>query len=180
MNGLDLLLAVLFLAPAAAGVWRGVLQPAAALVGLLGGGLLGVWYSGGVAARLFEWGDEQGWAELLVFAGIFLGAIVLAAVLARILDGLLRKTGLKWIDRLGGLALGLGVGVLVGAVLVVAAAALLPEESVLVEESLLAPHVVGAVRKGADLLPEEWRERFNERVQRITGSGEDPAAEPPP
>jgi uncharacterized membrane protein required for colicin V production len=179
MNGLDLVLAILLLAPAAAGLWRGVLQPAAALVGLLGGGLLGVLYAGAVAGQLFDWGDEQGWAELLVFAGIFLGAIVMAAVAARILDGLLRKTGLKWIDRLGGMALGIGVGILIGAVLVVAAAALLPEESVVVEESLLAPHVVRVAKEGAGLLPEGWRERFLERVRRITGNGEEPAETPP-
>ena len=175
MNALDLVLAVLLLAPAAAGFWRGFLQPAGALAGMVAGALLGIFYARPLSRSLFDWGGEQGWADLIVFASLFLGSVLLCALAARLVDHLMREAGVKFLDRLGGMAAGAVIGLLIGAVLVFAAAALLPDESRTVEESLLAPHVVRLARDGAELLPDDLKERFQERYERLKGEVRDAA-----
>lgn len=167
MNGLDLALALLLLAPAAAGLWRGVLQPAATLWGVALGAYLGILYARVLSRSWFAWGEDQGWADLLVFALVLVGSMALAAACSRLLDALLRGAGLKWMDRIAGATLGAVIGLLAGAVLVVASAALLPDRSRLVESSLLAPRVLRTVREGAELLPDDLRERFRRRLRQI-------------
>lgn len=169
MSTLDFLLAGLIVAPLFMGLWRGLLQPAATLAGLVLGGWLALRFAKPAAGALADWGEDQGWLELLCFGAILVGTALFASLAAHLLDRLLREGGLKWADRLLGAGAGGLVGLLVAAAVVVASAGLLPPESEAVERSTLAPMVMRATRWVSDWLPDDMKQRFQDRLRALAG-----------
>jgi uncharacterized membrane protein required for colicin V production len=162
MNALDAILVLLVLAPAALGLWKGIVEPACALASLAAGGCLALRKASQTASLLTGWGLPERWAPVAAFLALFLLAVVLGAVVSLVAIGLLRRVRLRWLDRLLGAGIGFLAGTLAAAVVVTACAGLWPEGEGLVRGSLLAPHVL---RGSRDLLlptlPGEWRDRLD-------------------
>jgi LEA14-like dessication related protein len=89
----------------------------------------------------------------VVFGAVFIGALILASILRKLLDFIL----LGWVDNLGGAALGVGASAIVwtGAI---AAAGSFPVGFLndAVEESSIAPDLADKAPFVLDLLPEEY------------------------
>ena len=104
MNGLDVLLLVLVLAYAVSGYWQGFVTGAFATVGLLLGGLLGIWLS----PRVLGSANPSMWvslgALLIVLVCASLGQAVLQFVGSRIRDRITWQP-VRALDAVGGAAL---------------------------------------------------------------------------
>jgi uncharacterized membrane protein required for colicin V production len=154
---LDAILTLLIAAPAALGLWKGMIQPACTLGALVLGAWAAVMWGPEAAIVLEEFGISGEWSEVLGFLAIFLGVVVLGALAGAAIVGLLRRVHLRWTDRIAGGALGALAGLLAATVAVLAAASFAPEGKDPVEGSLLAPHVLRAARSVfLPLVPEEW------------------------
>lgn len=104
MNVLDIILAI----PTAYLIWRGWKHGLVREVSSLAGLLAGLW----AATHLSEWvaeaiGLEGEYSVLAAFFITFVGAVLLAYLLGRAIEGLMKAAHVSVVNRLGGAALGM-------------------------------------------------------------------------
>lgn len=99
MNWFDLLLVMILLTGLFWGTWKGLVRQVLSLAGLVLGLLLALnFYSiPAVALNL-----PPGFAELVGFALIFFSVSLVAMLLSKLTDKLLKAVSLSWLNRLGG------------------------------------------------------------------------------
>lgn len=116
-----LMLAVLGLS-VGVGLWRGLLLEVAMLVGWLVAYFSAHWFAADLARHLPIGSPGSGLQRAAAFALVFVGALIVWALLARLVRMLVHATPLSLVDRLGGGAFGLlrGGVVLLAAATVVA------------------------------------------------------------
>lgn len=107
MNWLDAVYIVILLVTALVGLWKGLLKLVFAFVAVILGIILGG-YAGDALASAFG----GGWVAITVCSVIL--AIIIAFliyfILTRFVQRFIMWTPMVWIDRLGGVAVGLAVG----------------------------------------------------------------------
>jgi len=138
---------------------EGFFHEAFKLAGLVVGYLLAAWQY----HRLANWFAphlKSLWlGEIAGFLIIFFAVLIVAGLAGRIARGVMRKAGLRTIDRILGAVLGLLRGVLVVAVVLTAMAAFAPAAKWLAG-SELAPYFLVGGRAAIWLAPSELRHRF--------------------
>ena len=121
MATLDWVFAAILLLSMALGLWRGLVFEVLSLAGWLASFVLAQWWAPEVAAwlPLGQWSPPLRYAA--GFVVVLIGALVVAALLARLARKLIEAVGLRPVDRILGAAFGLLRGfVIVLAVTVVA------------------------------------------------------------
>lgn len=101
---------------AARGMLRGLSGEFFSLLGMIGGVAVAWKYSGAAAAWIAGWfaGANSSMVSFGVMAAIYIGVVLLAGVLCRVVKAFIKFASLGFADRL----LGAGAGVLKGAVLI--------------------------------------------------------------
>jgi membrane protein required for colicin V production len=107
MNWLDAVYIVVLFLTALIGLWKGLLKVIFAFVAVTLGIILGGW-AGDALGGVFG----GGWVAIVVCSAILaiIIAFVIYLLLTRLVLRLITWTPVVWLDRLGGLALGLAVG----------------------------------------------------------------------
>jgi len=154
MNWLDIVLIVAIGIATFIGLRKGIIKAVLTLAGLV----LGIFLAG----RYYSPFSEQltlisspGWAKVAAFAIIFIGVMVIAAVLARLLERVASVIMLGWANRLVGAILGFVIGaMLCGALLAIWVKYL--GISGAIAESNIAPILLDRFPKVLALLPEEF------------------------
>ena len=156
MNWLDIVILVTTGIAALMGYRTGVIKGFLNIIGIIVGVVLAGQIGDNVCDKMtfidnLDGAKIAGYA--VVFGAVFIGALILASVLRKLLDFIL----LGWVDNLGGAALGVGASAIVwtGAI---AAAGSFPVGFLndAVEESSIAPDLADKVPFVLDLLPEEY------------------------
>jgi len=159
MNPLDIALAGILALAALLGVLKGAARIVAGLAGLL----VAAWAAhrfAPVAARLLvDNGAPQGGAGIAAYVVIFAVVVGLFAVAGWLATRGLAAAALGWVNRLAGAAAGLVLGILLGAGLVLATAALLGGDAPLFTRSHLAEPVLRVGGWLASAAPESVRGR---------------------
>lgn len=106
---------------------RGFLREAFALGGLIAGVLLAAWNYGRVATWLGRLIATPATAQIVAFVLILVAVAILATLLGKALHSTAQAIGLGFFDRLLGAAFGFVRGCLIGVVVLLAAAAFLPQ-----------------------------------------------------
>ena len=105
-----------------AGYRDGVVKRIVEIVGALAALLLTARFAEWVAPWVSEHTDLGETAAMVItWAGLFFAGLILSRLLANLSAKLLRLTILGWLDRVGGLVLGLAMGTLVASVIMLAA-----------------------------------------------------------
>lgn len=141
------------------GFWNGFVGEVAELISLVGG----FW-----AARTFHpllakhltFISEPAWRELAAFVLIFIGTIILVALLARILQKILSFTFVSWVDKLAGGILGLGKGVLICALVLLILRKILGD-MIFLQNSRALPYFTSLIEQIRAWLPPEVLTFFN-------------------
>jgi membrane protein required for colicin V production len=157
-NGLDWTLVLILVMSLVIGYWRGVVRTLLGLLGLVGGFLLaqgnylqlGSW----IHDRL--WIHSAFWAGLFAFLLLFALAVAGAQLVARIVRGTIRKSGLGYLDRVLGGAFGLLRGCVVVVALLIIPSTFVPQ-SKLMATSILSPYFLGVAHDVSFLLPRSLR-----------------------
>jgi len=159
-NWLDCILAAIVLASVVTAIMKGFVRELISL----GSVVLGL----GVAAfgypRAALWFDDitksHEIALGLGFLVLFLGALLLGALVGMVAHKLIKTAGIQWFDRFLGGIFGLVRGVLVDAILLMVfmAFAIKPEA---VGQSFLAPYVTTGARAVALIMPGNLRAQFH-------------------
>ena len=145
---------------------EGFFHEAFKLAGLVVGYLLAAWQY----HRLANWFAphlKSLWlGEIAGFLIIFFAVLIIAGIAGRIARSVMKKAGLRGIDRILGAVLGLLRGVLVVAVVLTAMAAFAPAAKWLAG-SELAPYFLVGGRAAIWLAPSELRHRFYQGLDYI-------------
>ncbi|MDD4859730.1 MAG: CvpA family protein [Dehalococcoidales bacterium] len=109
MSWLDIALLVALIIPVFTGFSQGLIKSVLSLAGLIVGVLLAGRYHGLLAEQL-TFISSPNIANIVAFAIIAIGVMIIAAVAAALLKGIANAIMLGWVNRLGGAAFGLVLG----------------------------------------------------------------------
>lgn len=162
VNWLDIVLALVIVCSAVAGLRAGFTRVVIGLVATVVGLIAGFWCYRLVGEQLHPWISSQQAANVVGFFLIFFGVALLGSLLAALLSRLLKWVGLSWFNYLlGGLA-GFARGALVVAVLanvlVAFAPSPLPEY---LRNSKVLPYANGVASVLVEFAPQQLRDSFS-------------------
>ncbi|HYL78749.1 MAG TPA: CvpA family protein, partial [Bryobacteraceae bacterium] len=105
---------------------------------------------------------------LVGFFVIFLGMVLLGAIVGRLVAKFFKWVGLSWFDRLLGAAFGLLRGVVIAIALVTVLLAFAPSPPPhSVTDSKVMPYVIDASNVLTDITPREVREAFSDTREKV-------------
>ena len=177
MNWVDIVILTGLTGSAIMGVRTGVVRWAAMLIGAVLAAIIASRAYGSFASVL-TFLDNESQQRTLAFIVLFVAIMVGAWVAGNLLKKSMSLLLLGWVDRLGGLALGLIAGA-IATVTFVTLLGILPSESIqdAVADSTLAPPLLEATSFFRALLPVEFDDikdlldKTTELVQKETGEG---------
>jgi membrane protein required for colicin V production len=167
-NWFDVVLALILIWSALAGLRAGFARVAIGLAATIVGLIAGFWFYRIPAAKLMPWVAKPVVADVLGFLLIFVGIILLGSLIAALLSRLFRWIGLSWFNHvLGGVA-----GFLRGALFIAAVVAVLVAYSpspmpAFLEDSRLLPYASEVSEWLADLAPHELKDAFREQMENL-------------
>lgn len=163
MTGFDIAALSIVGLTVALGLWKGLAVQVFGLAGLILGYILSVKYYLYAAGLLPD--ISQGTARIIGFLAIFIGCIIAAFILGRLMEKLLKFAGLGWANRLFGGVLGLLKGTLIVSVILVILVAFLPSDSRLMKQSVTIPYLVSVTKVFGAAIPEEIKTKYKSRIE---------------
>ncbi len=159
MNILDWVLVAVFVVGALLGLKWGLVQSVLNFIAVYVAMLVGAQVADGLVARVTDDVQNESVATTIGYVVIFLGVFIIAQIVGKTIRAMLTIIFLGWVDKLGGVV----VGVLLGAILVtgvvtaMARVAYPQDEAVLVEIEGL---VTGDIEAAKERLYQELAERY--------------------
>jgi membrane protein required for colicin V production len=178
MNLLDLGILVLLGLVTVRGYFRGLFQELAVLVGVAGGVIAASHTYLQLAAVLSRWVTDPQYARIIAFAAILVAVYWLTRLVAHYLQRLLYHLYLDFFERLLGAAFALAKGALLIGFALMLLGLVLPKDSRLLKESRTAPKLVGLAHQSLELLPPDFKQRFNDTLQKWRKGGQKSAQGP--
>lgn len=163
---LDCFFAAIVLISIVLALMKGLVREIISLVALVGGFILAVIYYPKLGSRLAEFSRTDSIANFLGFVIIFIACLLLGAIVAFLVNRLLKAASLKWVDRVLGGIFGLLRGWAICSVIVVALIAF-PIRENLMARSFLAPYLLAGARTAVLLAPQSLKDRFNEQYKKV-------------
>lgn len=140
------------------GMYNGFIGEAAGIVALVGGFWAANTFLPTVAPKLTFVADPT-WRPLAAYALIFIGVMLLVAIVAQILRKILQLSFTIWIDRIAGLALGLCKGLLVCSVILLIVQKFFYDAD-FVKHSRTLPYLQHIMQQIRDWLPDDLTSRL--------------------
>jgi len=163
---LDFIFAVIILVSTIFATTKGIMREIVSIVALLGGFLLAAFYYQVPGAWFGSFMRSEALAHLAGFLVVFLGCIVVGAVVSFLINKFVKMASLEWADRLLGAVFGFLRGWLVCSIIVIGLVAF-PVKEGLLARSVLAPYVLAGARGAVLLVPKELKAKFNDQYQRV-------------
>ena len=168
MNWLDFFLLILLAAFVLEGVRQGFVRLAIGLAATFLGLFLAAWFYGAAGSFLLPYLSSPSLAHVAGFLLVFIAVQGAGALLGWALARLFKWTGLTWLDRALGAAMGVLKTALVGIVLVIVLTAFpikpIPSS---IASSQAAPYLIEASHILVYLCPRELRDGFTATYERI-------------
>jgi len=159
VNVADLIIVVVLLLSVIQAISSGFFQEAFGLAGLVFGYFVAAWQYRRVADHFAAYITSRWLVEITAFLAIFLGVMIFAGIVGRIVRWMVKEAGLSAFDRFLGALLGWVRGCLMVAVVLVGMTAFTPASHWL-EGSALAPYFLVVGRAAIWLAPSDLRARF--------------------
>jgi membrane protein required for colicin V production len=163
MNGLDWFLILIGIVCFGRGILRGAVSQLFGIAGVIGGFLLAAHFYESVARQLSSLFPGLPVAPVISFIVIFLLTWFCVGVSGYWTGKLIRSTGLGFLDRLVGGAVGLAKALVLAMMAIALLMFLLPPKSPLLAQSYLAPYVQQAAQLLLKATPENLQKLFDEK-----------------
>jgi len=168
LNWLDFFLILILVISTVGGIAKGFARLVIGLLAAVAGFLCGLWFYGSVAGFLLPYVSHKGIANFIGLLLIFLGVVLLGALVGKLLALLLKWAGLSWLNRVMGGVFGLLRGLVFAIALVLALMAFSPKPPPRsVVESRIAPYVIDAAHICANLAPREVRDGVVQSYEKV-------------
>lgn len=154
MNWLDIAILALIIVPTLIGLKTGIIKAVLSLAGVIVGTILAGRYYIALSEQL-TFISQANLADIVAFALILIGVMLIATVLAAMLKWLVSAVMLGWINRLGGALLGFVLGAIFCSALLAIWAKFLGVEGT-IAESVLATLLLDRFPIILALLPNEF------------------------
>lgn len=162
MNWLDIVLAIIVLSSAFAGLKAGFARILVGLAATVLAFLSAAYFYDIAGAWAEPYVSAKPVANFVGFLLVLFGVLAAGAIVGRLLAKLLKWVGLSWLDRLAGGAAGVVRGALIALVILVGIVAFLPGDPPKpVAESRIAPHMLPAASILTAAARDELRGRFD-------------------
>lgn len=157
MTWVDIIILIILVIPTVIGLKMGLIKTIIPLAGIMLGIFLAGTFYGSVGDWLSSWLESPSQANIagffLIFAGVMLVALIVAALVRKVLSLLL----LGWVDRVGGAVFGLAIGGFVaGALLALLMKFQISGVEGAVQDSAFAGFFLNSFPFVLGLLPEEF------------------------
>ena len=159
MNVADWIILLVLLLSVVQAASSGFFQEAFGIAGLVFGYLIAAWQYRHLADHFASYISSRWLGEIVAFLAIFLGVMIVAGVLGKIVRWIMKEAGLNVVDRFLGGALGLVRGCLLVAIVLVSMTAFTPTSRWL-QGSGLAPYFLVVGRAAIWVAPSELRTKF--------------------
>jgi membrane protein required for colicin V production len=163
---LDFLFALIILVSIFLALRKGLVREITSLVALIGGFILAVIYYPVPAARFSEFTKTDSVASLMGFMVIFVGCLLIGAIVSFIINRFLKAASIKWVDRLLGGIFGLLRGWAICSIMVLAIVAF-PLRETVIARSVLAPYLLAGAKAAVVMVPQGLKDKFNEQYQKV-------------
>jgi membrane protein required for colicin V production len=137
----------------------GFFQEAFGIAGLVFGYFIAAWQYRNLAGHFAAYISSHWLGEIAAFLAIFLGVMILAGILGKIVRWIVKEAGLSVVDRFFGGVLGLVRGCLLVSIVLVSMTAFTPTSRWLTQ-SALAPYFLVVGRAAIWVAPTELRQKF--------------------
>ncbi|HLK69660.1 MAG TPA: CvpA family protein [Bryobacteraceae bacterium] len=175
MNGLDAVLLIILVVSVMTSFRKGLSREVIGLVTVFLALILGVWFYGLVGGLLIAYMSSPAVANLCGFFVVFLGTILLGALVSHVVGRFLKVTGLSIVDHGLGALFGLVRGTVIVVALLMAIMAFSPGEQPpqSVVNSRIAPYAVDAARFVVAMAPHDLKEGFRKTYAQVKTTWED-------
>lgn len=163
---LDFVFALIILISTGFALTKGLVREIISLVALVGGFVLAVLYYPVTAHWFLEFSRNDSVANLVGFMIIFLGSILIGAVISFLVNKFIKMAALEWVDRLLGGLYGFLRGWAIASIIILALVAFPVRENMLAR-SYLAPYLLAGARFAAYMVPRDLKNRFGEQYQKV-------------
>ncbi|MFZ1643380.1 MAG: CvpA family protein [Candidatus Contendobacter sp.] len=160
MNWADYLITIVIALSVLIGLWRGLLREVISLAAWIAAFAIAFLFAEDGAAHLTPYLDIPSLRVAAAFGGLFLATLLLGGLVGIVASQLVDYTGLTGTDRVLGMVFGLGRGVVVIAILVLAAGMTPLPRDPWWQQSLLLPHFQETALWLRGLLPPELADNF--------------------
>ena len=168
MNAFDMVVLVVIALLMLAGLLKGFTRLAIGIAALAAAFVLAVRFHAPVAVSLAAaTGLTEPLATAAAYAAIFLGTMLVGALVASVVRRTLKLAMLGWVDRLAGAAMGLVAALLAAGLLLLPAASRFPAGESLLRASVLAPYAAAAAALTHRLVPEPLSAEYRERMDSL-------------
>jgi len=166
LNIADLIIVIVLLVSVIQAATCGFFQEAFSIAGLVFGYLIAAWQYRRLADHFATHASSRWFVEIAAFLAIFLGVMVIAGVLGRIVRWMVKEAGLSGVDRVLGALLGFVRGCLMVAIVLVSMTAFTPSSRWL-QGSALAPYFLVVGRAAIWVAPSQLRAQFYEGLDYV-------------
>ncbi|MBW1974852.1 MAG: CvpA family protein [Deltaproteobacteria bacterium] len=167
VNGLDLFLIGICLFFFVRGILRGGIFIIFGSAGFLAAFFVSLRYYTNLAIVIHSMVPQWKHPDIVAFVLLFFLTWFSIGGLGHWLGGLLRSSGLKFLDRFIGAIIGTAIGVMVSACVVFTLTIFLPPNSDLLRTSRLAPYSIWAVERLYSCVPPEVKKSIKAKHQKI-------------
>jgi membrane protein required for colicin V production len=174
MNWFDLLLLLILAASVMTSFRKGFSREVIGLASVVLALLCGIWFYGTAGALFAPYVSSPGVAHLAGFFLVFLGVMLVGALVSGVVGRFLQVTGLSFFDHILGAGFGLARGVLIAVALVTGVMAFSPggQPPAAVVQSRIAPYAVDGARVVTSVAPHELREGFSKTYAEVKSAWE--------
>lgn len=168
MNLLDLVILIIVVLIAVRGFYRGIIQEAATLIGIIASFFLAFYYYNELARFLLRYTQNYQVALYIISFLLLLGlSFFLFRGLGLLIKRMVQFTLFGWVDRVLGGLFGLIKGVVVVFFLITLLTFLLPQQTSFLNQSRLFPWVISLTHQITLLIPGKITEDFSRKKQEI-------------
>jgi membrane protein required for colicin V production len=162
MNWMDWLLIAFFVASIANGFQEGLVRMGIGMMALIAGFFLASWFGGMAGGWVMSYVHAKPLALIIGYLMVFIGVLLVGTLIGALIARMLKLVGLSWMDRILGGAFGVVRGFVVVTVVAMVVTAFAPSwMPKAVNNSTLAPYVLGSARVLSAATPFEIRDRFD-------------------
>ena len=159
MNVADWIILLVLVISVVQAASSGFFQEAFGIAGLVFGYLIAAWQYRHLAGHFAAYISSPWLGEIVAFLAIFLGVMLLAGILGKIVRWMVKEAGLNVVDRFLGGVLGFARGILLVAIILVSMTAFTPTSRWL-QGSSLSPYFLVVGRAAIWVAPSELRAQF--------------------